>query len=58
MKLEKDTGSIEQGKRADLILINGDPLQDIRNLREVSTVVTNGRVYDAKSLGKSVGFNR
>jgi imidazolonepropionase-like amidohydrolase len=58
MKLEKDTGSVEPGKRADLILIDGNPLEDIKNLRKVSKVITNGRLYDSKKLGQSVGFSR
>jgi imidazolonepropionase-like amidohydrolase len=58
MKLDKDSGSIEPGKRADLILLDGDPLEDIRNLRKVSKVITNGRLYDSKKLAQSVGFNR
>jgi len=58
MKLDKDTGTIEPGKRADVILIDGDPLRDIKNLRKVSKVVTNGRMYDARKLGQTVGFNR
>ena len=58
MKLEKDSGSIEPGKRADLVLVEGNPLQDIRNLRRVSKVVANGRMFDSRKLGQSVGFNR
>jgi imidazolonepropionase-like amidohydrolase len=58
MKLEKDSGSIEPGKRADLVLVEGNPLQDIRNLRRVSKVVANGRMFDSRKLGHSVGFNR
>jgi imidazolonepropionase-like amidohydrolase len=58
MKLEKDSGSIEPGKRADLVLVEGNPLEDIRNLRKVSKVVANGRMFDSRKLGQSVGFNR
>jgi imidazolonepropionase-like amidohydrolase len=58
MKQEKDSGSIEPGKRADLILVAANPLQDIKNLRRVSKVITNGRMFDSRKLGRSVGFDR
>jgi imidazolonepropionase-like amidohydrolase len=58
MKLDRDSGSIEPGKRADLILVDSDPLNDIKNLRKVSNVIANGRVFDSKKLGQTVGFNR
>ena len=56
MGLAADVGTVEVGKRADLILVDGDPLQDIRALRRVTRVVTNGRLYDAAALWRSVGF--
>jgi imidazolonepropionase-like amidohydrolase len=56
MGLDKDTGTIEAGKRADLILVDGDPLKDITSLRKVTRVVTNGRMYSAADLWRSVGF--
>jgi imidazolonepropionase-like amidohydrolase len=58
MGLDKDVGTVAVGKRADLILVNGDPLKDIRALRNVTRVIANGRVYDAEALGRSVGFRR
>jgi imidazolonepropionase-like amidohydrolase len=58
MKMEKDSGSIEVGKRADLMLVDGNPLKDISDLRRVVKVVRDGRMYDSKRLGRSVGFNR
>ena len=42
----------------DLLLVDGNPLQDIKNLRRVSRVVTNGRMFDSRKLGQSVGFTR
>jgi imidazolonepropionase-like amidohydrolase len=56
MNLANDSGSIETGKRADLILINGNPLENISDIRKVSHVVTNGRMYDSAKLWRSVGF--
>ncbi|HWJ48643.1 MAG TPA: amidohydrolase family protein, partial [Candidatus Udaeobacter sp.] len=56
MGLDKELGTIEQGKRADLILINGDPLQDIHNTRNVEYVITNGTMYHAAELWQSVVF--
>jgi imidazolonepropionase-like amidohydrolase len=56
MGLEKETGTIEKGKRADLILINGDPLADIHNTRNVESVITDGVMYNTAPLWQSVGF--
>ncbi len=56
MKLDRDSGTVEVGKRADLILVDGDPLTNISDLRRVSKVVANGRVFDAGKLWESVGF--
>jgi imidazolonepropionase-like amidohydrolase len=58
MGLEADSGTVEVGKRADLVLIDGNPLQNISDIRRVLKVVTDGRVYDSRKLGRSVGFNR
>jgi imidazolonepropionase-like amidohydrolase len=54
--LQKETGSVEKGKRADLILINGNPLEDIHNTRNVEYVITNGTMYHTAELWQSVGF--
>jgi imidazolonepropionase-like amidohydrolase len=56
MKLDKEMGTVEKGKRADLILVNGDPLADIHNTRNVETVITNGVMYNTAPLWQSVGF--
>ncbi|HLX46110.1 MAG TPA: amidohydrolase family protein [Bryobacteraceae bacterium] len=57
MKLDRESGTVEAGKRADLILVDADPLRDISNLRKVSRVVANGWMYDSAKLWKSVGFH-
>ena len=56
MKQDKESGTVEAGKRADLIVVEGDPLADIRNLRRVTTVVKAGRAYDPARLWRMVGF--
>jgi hypothetical protein len=43
-------GTIEAGKRADLILLDADPTKDITNTRRIRAVVTNGRVLDRAEL--------
>jgi imidazolonepropionase-like amidohydrolase len=47
-------GSIETGKLADLFVVRGNPIQDIRNTRNVQVVIKGGRVYDPAALLKSV----
>jgi imidazolonepropionase-like amidohydrolase len=54
--LAKETGSIEVGKRADILIVNGDPLSSIADLRKLDTVITGGRVYDPAPLLRSVDF--
>jgi imidazolonepropionase-like amidohydrolase len=56
MNLDKQTGSVEAGKQADLIIIDGDPLKNIRDIRNVSVVIKGGRVYDPVKLRQMVGF--
>jgi imidazolonepropionase-like amidohydrolase len=56
MNLDRDSGTIETGKRADLILVDGNPLANIGDLRKVSRVIANGRLYDSGKLCRSVGF--
>ena len=45
-------GSIEAGKLADLVIVGGDPLADVRNARNVRTVIKNGEVHTVESLLK------
>lgn len=47
-------GSIEAGKWADLVVVRGNPLQDIRRARLPRLVIKAGRVYDPVALMKSV----
>ena len=47
---ERDIGSIEDGKLADLVVFGADPLADIRNTAQIRYVMKNGRLYDGETL--------
>jgi imidazolonepropionase-like amidohydrolase len=50
--LESEYGSVEEGKVADLLLLEANPLDDIRNTQRISAVIFNGNLYDRKSLDR------
>ena len=49
-RLDADTGTITAGNRADLVLLDANPLQDLRNLRRIHAVVRDGRHHDRQAL--------
>jgi imidazolonepropionase-like amidohydrolase len=55
--LDKNLGTIERGKIADLILVEGNPHENIAEIRKVKFVVKDGRMYETARLWQSVGFN-
>jgi imidazolonepropionase-like amidohydrolase len=57
MKMDRELGTIEPGKRADLIVVAGDPLTDIHAIRSVVTVIARGKRHDSAKLWRLVGFS-
>jgi len=49
----KDLGSLEAGKLADLLVLDANPLDDLKNSAKIAEVMKNGRLYDAATLNET-----
>ena len=56
--LDGDIGTIEPGKLADLLIVDGNPLEDIRDTDKVAYVMLNGRLYQGGTLTETVTGQR
>jgi hypothetical protein len=54
----EDFGTIAPGQRADILLLKGDPLQDINNTKKIEGVMANGRWFDRAALDALLEKNR
>jgi imidazolonepropionase-like amidohydrolase len=45
-----EQGTIETGKRADLVLLDANPLDDIHNTQKIHAVILNGKLFDRADL--------
>ena len=56
MGLDRELGTVEAGKRGDVIVLGANPLDNIHNIRTVESVITGGKMYKCADLWRSVGF--
>jgi len=56
MGVNKDRGVIAAGKLADMVLVDGDPTQDIRDIKKITTVIKGGKVYDPMAIEDALGI--
>jgi hypothetical protein len=56
LKQEKELGSIAPGKKADLLLVEGNPAQNISDIRRCRLVMKNGTLYKSDAVYASVGI--
>jgi imidazolonepropionase-like amidohydrolase len=55
---EKTQGTIAIGKRADIVILDGDPRSDIRNTRRISAVIANGRLFSKTDIDRMIAARR
>lgn len=55
-KLAEDYGTIAIGKKADMVLLNKNPLEDIRNTKHINGVLINGVYYDSEKINELKQF--
>lgn len=56
--MQRDLGTLEAGKLADLVVLDANPLENIQNSDNVSHVMIGGRLYDAATLNERVTGTR
>jgi imidazolonepropionase-like amidohydrolase len=56
--MDKDIGSLAAGKLADLVVLDDNPLTDIRNSDHIASVMVNGRLYNATTMDELAPGNR
>jgi len=56
MRVDADVGTIEKGKRADLLVLDGNPLENISNIRSARFVMKDGKMFESAALWTEAGF--
>ncbi len=50
MKADADWGSLQVGRRANVVIVNGNPAQQISDTRKIDTVILEGKILDRAAL--------
>jgi imidazolonepropionase-like amidohydrolase len=58
MQKEGELGSLEPGKLADIVMVQGDPAQNISAIRKVNLVIKDGTIFDIRSLQAELGIEQ
>jgi imidazolonepropionase-like amidohydrolase len=53
--LQAETGTLEKGKWADIVVVDGDPVQDLKAMRQVKMTITQGKIYRPQDLAPATG---
>ncbi len=56
--MDKEIGSVEAGKLADIIVLDKNPLENIQNSQYVKYTMVNGRLYDAETMNETGNYDR
>lgn len=56
--LDKQIGSLEEGKLADFVVMDENPLEEIRNTESIIYTIINGRMYDASSMNEIGNYDK
>lgn len=56
--MDKEIGSLEKGKMADLVVLDKNPLEDIRNTEFVKYTMVNGRLFDAETMNEIGNYDK